>query len=124
MSEDTEQLERLTEEFAACRKLLQALGDETRQHIILEMAQMHACDGVRVGAITERTHLSRPAVSHHIRILKEAGILKVRRQGAMNFYSFDVSAASLRQLGELFAHIMDFMARLPVRDDPHGHDEE
>ncbi|MGN1020202.1 MAG: ArsR/SmtB family transcription factor [Aristaeellaceae bacterium] len=121
MSRHTDQVERLTEEFAACRKLLQALGDETRQHIILEMAQMHQCEGVRVGAITERTHLSRPAVSHHIRILKEAGILKMRREGAMNFYSFDVSAASLRQLGELFAHITDFMSQLPVRDEPEEH---
>lgn len=70
----------LAEEFAACRSILQAMGDETRQHILLEMMQMRQCGGVRVGAITQRTHLSRPAVSHHLRILKEAGVLKVRRK--------------------------------------------
>ncbi|MGN0778272.1 MAG: ArsR/SmtB family transcription factor [Aristaeellaceae bacterium] len=118
MAGDMKQVEHLTEEFADCQKILQALGDETRQHIVLEMAQMHQCGGVRVGAITERTHLSRPAVSHHIRILKEAGILKVRRQGAMNFYAFDKHAASLRRLEQLFADIADFLAQLPDKDEP------
>ena len=117
MNRDTEQVDSLAAEFAASRRILQALGDETRQHIILEMAKMHQCGGVRVGTITEKTHLSRPAVSHHIRILKEAGILKVRRQGAMNFYSFDVSAASIQQLCQLFAHITAFMAQLPGDED-------
>ncbi len=51
-----------------------SFGDENRQHLILEMIQMEQCNGVRVGTITEKTHLSRPAVSHHIQILKEAGI--------------------------------------------------
>lgn len=117
MNRATEQVDSLAAAFAASRRILQALGDETRQHIILEMTKMHQCGGVRVGTITEKTHLSRPAVSHHIRILKEAGILKVRRQGAMNFYSFDVSAASMQQLCQLFAHITAFMAQLPRDED-------
>ncbi|MGM9567828.1 MAG: hypothetical protein ACI3W6_06585 [Clostridia bacterium] len=54
----------LAEEFKDCQKTLTALGDETRQHLILEMMQMGDCDGVRVGAITEKTHLSRAAGKH------------------------------------------------------------
>lgn len=61
--------------FAACQKILLAFGDENRQHLILEMMQMGQCEGVRVGEITARTNLSRPPVSHHLRILKDAGIL-------------------------------------------------
>lgn len=53
------------------------------------MMQMGDCSGVRVGEITERTHLSRPAVSHHLQILKDAGILKVRKEATKNFYYFD-----------------------------------
>lgn len=34
--------------------MLLALGDENRQHLILEMMQMNACNGVRVGTITEK----------------------------------------------------------------------
>ena len=78
----------LAQEFEACRKILLAFGDEYRQHLILEMMQMEHCGGARVGAITERTHLSRPAVLHHIRILKDAGILKMRREGTEELILF------------------------------------
>ncbi len=68
------EVDKLAADFADCRKALTAIGDETRQHIILKMLKMSDCSGVRVGEITERTNLSRPAVSHHLQILKEAGI--------------------------------------------------
>ena len=76
------EIKKLAEEFEDCRSVLLALGDENRQHLILEMMQMGNCAGARVGDINERTHLSRPAVSHHIRILKDAGLVKMRREGA------------------------------------------
>ena len=72
MSEHREEINRLAEEFESCQKILLALGDENRQHLMLEMMRMEHCGGTRVGAITEKTNLSRPAVSHHIQILKEA----------------------------------------------------
>ncbi|MCI7813283.1 MAG: ArsR family transcriptional regulator [Robinsoniella sp.] len=50
---------------------------------------MEECSGVRVGKITQKTHLSRPAVSHHIQILKDAGIVKMRREGTKNYYYLD-----------------------------------
>ena len=60
----------LAENFSASAKILTAIGDETRQHLILEMMKMGHCMGVRVGEITEKTNLSRPAVSHHLQIMK------------------------------------------------------
>ncbi len=59
----------LAASFEACHKTLSAMGDETRQHIILEMMRMDY-HGSRVPDITKRTNLSRPAVSHHLQILK------------------------------------------------------
>ena len=38
-----------------------------------------------VGEITKQTHLSRPAVSHHLRILREAGIILMRKEGTKTF---------------------------------------
>ena len=70
MTDHEKELAELAAEFESCRKILLALGDENRQHLILEMMKMGQCGGVRVGAVTEKTHLSRPAVSHHIQILK------------------------------------------------------
>lgn len=71
-----EEILQLSEKFKNCRRILQAFGDENRQHMIVEMLKMGRCGGVRVGEITEKTNLSRPAVSHHLKILKEAGIAK------------------------------------------------
>lgn len=68
----------LAEELKACQKAFVALGDETRQQIIIALLESEV-HGIRVGEITEKTHLSRPAVSHHLRILKEAGIVGMYR---------------------------------------------
>ena len=108
-------IEALAEEFKACRKTLLALGDENRQHLILEMMQMGDCNGVRVGAITERTNLSRPAVSHHLQILKEAGIIKMRREGTRNYYYFDVDSEAMKMLLQMLAHVTEITAQLPDR---------
>lgn len=80
-------------QFAACRKLLIALGDETRQAIIAVLASADCEEGMRVGEITERTHLSRPAVSHHVKILLDAEVIGLRRQGTMNFYYLKLGGA-------------------------------
>ena len=115
MSQYQEDVHLLAEEFAQCRNILLALGDENRQHLILEMLKMNQCGGVRVGAITEKTHLSRPAVSHHLRILKDAGLLKVRREGTKNYYYFDADAEAMESLQRLLTHTRQLLARLTDR---------
>ncbi len=105
----------LAEEFESCRKILIALGDENRQHLMLEMMKMEQCDGVRVGTITEKTHLSRPAVSHHLQILKEAGILKMRREGTKNYYYFDADMEAMNSLINMLNHAKIIMEQLPDR---------
>ncbi len=67
-----------------------AIGDETRQAILLVLMETECQTGLRVGEITKQTHLSRPAVSHHLRILREAGIILMRKEGTKNFYYIDI----------------------------------
>lgn len=54
----------LADSFSDCSCILAAMGDEPRQHLILEMLRMGRCSGLRVCEITEKANLSRPAVSH------------------------------------------------------------
>ncbi|MBP3486760.1 MAG: winged helix-turn-helix transcriptional regulator [Roseburia sp.] len=108
-------IEALAEEFENCRKVMIALGDENRQHLILEMMKMENCYGARVGDITERSHLSRPAVSHHLQILKDAGILKVRREGTKNYYYFDSDTKSFDRLIHMLQRAKELTAELPDR---------
>lgn len=88
-------------DFHQCGQVLAAIGDETRQLIILVLMNA-GCDGMRVGGITAETHLSRPAVSHHLKILKDAGIVRVYKETTMNFYYLDPTGwiKNLRRLVE------------------------
>lgn len=115
MADQETEIRRLAKEFQQCQKVLLALGDENRQLLILEMMQMGDCQGARVGEITERTHLSRPAVSHHLQILKDAGILKRRREGTKNYYYFDADAEAMGNLAQMLRHAKQIMGQLPDR---------
>lgn len=105
-------IEKLSSDFDECRKILCAIGDENRQHIILEMMKMGKCSGVRVGEITEKTYLSRPAVSHHLQILKDAEILKVRKEGTMNFYYFNPDMPSFKKLAEVLQNAVEIASSI------------
>lgn len=118
------EIESLAEEFKASRKVLIALGDENRQHLILEMMQMGKCSGVRVGEITEKTNLSRPAVSHHLQILKEAGIVSMRSEGTKNYYYFGAEPKALDRLLSMLGHVKRITAQLPDRSNENNEQME
>lgn len=95
-----ERLNEITSKFKICRKAISAIGDETRQLILLTLLESDF-NGIRVGEITEKTHLSRPAVSHHLKILKGAEIVNVRREGTKNYYYLDSNESQWKTLTEL-----------------------
>lgn len=113
MEDFTEEITSLASEFQACQPALLALGDENRQHLLLELMQMGKPQGARVGEIAARTHLSRPAVSHHLQILKNAGILRVRHEGTKNYYSFASDAAAFDRLLRMLRHAKRLLTELP-----------
>ncbi|MFD1337066.1 ArsR/SmtB family transcription factor [Oceanobacillus iheyensis] len=106
---DTEQLNLLAVEFQACQHILTAIGNPTRHSILLTLIAAGCKDGMRVGEIMQNTHLSRPTVSHHIRILREAKIVNVHRLGTKNFYYIDPQDNSLFMLKNMINHIEDYM---------------
>lgn len=101
--------------FRASSKILTALGDETRQHLLMIMMSEGDCSDNRVIEIAEKTNLSRPAVSHHMQILKDAGIVKTRKEGTCIYYYLDPDADKLNGLISLFVSIRAFMANVPDR---------
>jgi DNA-binding transcriptional ArsR family regulator len=61
---------------------MQALGDPTRRAIFELLA-----DGPRpVGEIADQLPVTRPAVSQHLRVLKDAGLVVDRAEGARRIY--------------------------------------
>ena len=95
--------------FTAVSALLVAIGDDKRQEIILAMLADRACRGLRVIDLMSATGLSRPAVSHHIGILKQSGLITVRREGTKNYYSLSHKLDDLESLRELIDDIEQFI---------------
>jgi DNA-binding transcriptional ArsR family regulator len=70
---------------------LDALGDPTRRAIFeLLTREEHA-----VGDLAAQFPISRPAVSQHLRVLVDAGLLTVRRDGARRLYAADPAGIAL-----------------------------
>ena len=63
---------------------------------------------LNVNEITKRTSLSRPAISHHLKILKEAGIVDIRQEGTANYYYLTLRESN-RRLMELGYRLEEFI---------------
>jgi DNA-binding transcriptional ArsR family regulator len=71
-------------------RLLQALADPTRLAIVRQLAsdgQVCACD------FTACCDVSQPTVSHHLKVLREAGIVASEKRGTWVFYRLDPGIA-------------------------------
>jgi len=106
----------LSEEFKSNSRILTALGDETRQYLLMIMLSME-CAGSRVIDIAEKTSLSRPAVSHHMQILKEAGIVKSRKEGRLIYYYLEPDAERIDRLIGLLQTIQKLTEAAPDRSE-------
>jgi len=88
---------------------MDALGDPTRRAIFEQLSQ-----GPRaVGEIAEELPVSRPAVSQHLRALKDAGLVLERREGTRRIYRLDPKGlAGVRDYFDRFwdAALADFKA--------------
>jgi len=90
----------ILKEFKKNSNILQALGDPVRQEIILIIGG----EELNVQEITDLSDVSRPAISHHLKILKEAGIVKMKKHGKKNVYSLHAKE-SLRSLKKLIEYV-------------------
>jgi len=98
--ECVETIQKIIDGFRECRNAFTAIGDETRQLILLVLLESDL-SGIRVGEIAEKTHLTRPSVSHHLQILKEAGIVAMRREGTKNYYYVSTGETQWKDIAEL-----------------------
>jgi len=78
---------------------IKALGDPTRKAVF----ELVAGAPMPVGAIAERLPVSRPAVSQHLKVLKEAGLVVDRAAGTRRYYAVDPDGVdALRSYFERF----------------------
>ena len=76
-----------------------ALSDPTRREIFERLAKK----ALSVREIADGMPVSRPAVSQHLKILKDAGLVTVRSEGTRNVYAIDFKTiASMRDYLDKF----------------------
>ena len=76
-------LRSIPREWRTISRAFTALGDEHRQRILLTFERG---ERLNVGQIAEVSTLSRPAISQHLRVLKEADLIVERRDGTRRWY--------------------------------------
>lgn len=118
MENTLQDIENLQRALTECRKFLTAIGDETRQYLLCIMLSSK-CSGSRVVDIAEKTNLSRPAVSHHMQILKDAGIVKSRKEGRLVYYYLEPSENEVEKVFRLITDIKRITENLPDRSGDH-----
>ena len=108
------QLVALKRGFDELADLFVALGDETRQHLIMTLFNLPCKQqgGARVGEITVKTHLSRPVVSHHLKILRLAGVVGMRKEIMKNDYSLVTKGSQWQQLASLSTDLVELIQNL------------
>ena len=85
--------------------IFKLLADETRLRILFYLTQR---DELHVRALCTLLGQSQPAVSHHLALLRDAGIIEPRRSGKHNFY---------RLMPQKFQELLDTLfASIPEQD--------
>ena len=72
----------------ATRTAFEAIADPTRRKI-LDLVRSRE---MRAGDLAARFPVSRPAIAKHVRVLREAGLLRERRVATQRFYSLEPKA--------------------------------
>jgi DNA-binding transcriptional ArsR family regulator len=71
--------------FALLAETFQALSDPSRVQIVYALSRGELC----VNDLVSLLAMSQPAVSHHLRTLREMNLVKMRKDGRTSFYSLD-----------------------------------
>jgi len=97
-----------SQERAAAVEVFKALGDPVRWSIV---AQIAAVDELPCAELEQTLSVSKPTISYHTKILQQAGLLSVRKEGRNYFYA-------LRR--EVLREVQDELWRLAPTPRPVG----
>jgi DNA-binding transcriptional ArsR family regulator len=95
-----------------------ALADPTRRHIV----EMLASGETSFGELADKFEMSRPAVSQHLKVLRDAGIVTSRADAQRRIYSLtddglDELEAWLGKVREFWSQRLDTLERLLKEED-------
>lgn len=97
-----QEIEKLFVYFKELSPIFTTLADPVRQTLLMTLMQA-STKGMNVGDLTSKTQLSRPAISHHLKVLKDCGLIVPHKVGTQIFYYFRIGKYinSLKAIGPL-----------------------
>lgn len=66
--------------------ILCTLGSKVRQEILILLLLNCKDGGIGVNDISDSLNLSRPCISHHLKVLLDSGIVSIEKSGTKNYY--------------------------------------
>ncbi|EJL42464.1 transcriptional regulator [Brevibacillus agri] len=87
--------------FMQLSPYFQGLGDPVRQQIVALLIDK---ESLNVSQIAEHIPMSRPTVSHHLKILRQAGLLQAKKKGTEIYYRLEIAEAI-----SLFKQLVQFV---------------
>jgi len=95
-----------------------ALGDPNRRRILELLAAGEQPAGALVAALQREAHISQPAVSQHLKALRDAGLVSSRAAGTRRYYALDSGGveAAAAWLGRLLDPLTQFAQPLDALD--------
>ena len=103
------------------RDVFQAIADPTRREII----NMIARRPLNLNSVAEQFHISRPAVSKHIKILTECGLITIKQHGRERYCEAELQklnevAEWVEQYRALWTKKLDALEKFLLKDVSHG----
>jgi len=101
--------------------LFRTLGDETRLHLVMLLLENDLC----VSALASKLQISKPAVSQHLKILREAGLVRGEKRGYWTHY--EVEKKTLQEIVRALDHMLEansLRSSVCLKNHPPNEEEE
>ena len=86
------------------------MSDEYRQQLIMDIAEAGK-EGINVSNLSAKSKLSRPAISHHLKVLKDSGLIKPLKVGTQIFYQLNLSE-NFKTVSELINSMENILQKI------------
>ena len=111
---DKEEIHQILQRFHHCAPFFIALGDEARQKLILDIVDAGK-SGVNVTDLSAKSNLSRPAISHHLKVLKDANLIYPDKQGTQIFYKLNLNE-NFQEIENLITSMQSILKKIEEKE--------
>lgn len=107
---DKNEIKKTLKTFNTCVPFFIAMSDEYRQQLIMDIAEAGK-EGINVSNLSAKSKLSRPAISHHLKVLRDSGLIKPLKIGTQIFYQLNLTE-NFKIVSELIKSMENILSKI------------